>query len=104
MQDDLIKVRGVCLANSSYLRDYFDLHKTPVYLNSNVKEIKENEVIILNNGKEETIKANRVILSVGYKPDPLVKKGKHVHLVGDCLNVGNLKTVIWKAWDVATKL
>ncbi len=104
MQDDLIKVRGVCLANSSFLRDYFELHKTPVYLNSNVKEIKENEVVILNNGKEETIKADRVILSVGYKPDPLVTKGKHIHLVGDCFNVGNLKTVIWRAWDVATKL
>ena len=30
--------------------------------------------------------------------------GKHVHLVGDCSKVGNLRTVIWQAWDVAMKL
>ena len=104
MQDDLIRARGVCLANSSYLRDYFDLHKTPVYLKSGVKEIKEGEVVINNDGKEITVKADKVIMSVGYIPSPLAEENKHVHLVGDCLKVGNLKTVIWRAWDIATKL
>ena len=45
-----------------------------------------------------------VIMSVGYKPAPLAEDGKHVHVVGDSAKVGNLRTVIWGAWDVAMTL
>ena len=31
MKDDLIAQKGVCLANSSYLREWFALHEVPVY-------------------------------------------------------------------------
>lgn len=41
-----------------------------------------------------------VIMSVGYLPSPLENSGK-LPLVGDCKKVGNLRTVIWGAWDVA---
>ena len=44
------------------------------------------------------------ILSVGYNPAPLAKKQKHVHVIGDALAVGNLRTVIWGAWDVCMKI
>ena len=43
-------------------------------------------------------------MSVGYKPAPVAQEGKHVHVVGDSAKVGNLRTVIWGAWDVAMKL
>ena len=39
--------------------------------------------------------------------DYLLKKkevGQNVIIVGDCKKVGNLRTVIWGAWDVAMKL
>jgi len=104
-KNDLIAVRGVCLANSSYLRDYFELHKTPVYLETGVKEIKKDGVIAAGkDGKEFEIKGSNIILAVGYNPKPLIEKGKHVHLVGDCNGIGNLRTVIWRAWDVAMKI
>ena len=32
------------------------------------------------------------------------EKAKHVHVIGDAKQVGNLRTVIWSAWDVAMKL
>ena len=51
-----------------------------------------------------TAAADSVILSTGYKPLPLAQKDKHIHLVGDCDKVGNLRTVIWQAWDVCMKL
>ena len=35
---------------------------------------------------------------------PLAEKKKNVHIVGDACKVGNLRTVIWQAWDVAMKL
>ena len=56
------------------------------------------------NGAKFKIAADNVILSTGYKSAPLAPKGKHIHLVGDCSKVGNLRTVIWQAWDVAMKL
>ena len=103
MKNDLIAVKGVCLANSSYLRDFFKLHNVEVHLESGVSKIEDDGVIIKDkNGHEEKINCDDVILSIGYKPSPLTTK--NVHLVGDCSKVGNLRTVIWQAWDVAMKL
>ena len=104
-KSDLIAQTGVCLANSSYLREYFALHKVPVYLNSKVVEIKDNVVVVLDeNNVEHDIKADSTIVSVGYIPTPLTKKDRNVYLVGDCNKVGNLRTVIWKAYEVAMKI
>ncbi len=101
MKNDLIAVRGVCLANSSYLRDFFALNKVEVHLESKLKAINSDSITITNkDGEDKTIKCDSIITSIGYKPNPLAK-GK---LVGDCNGVGNLRTVIWRAWDVAMKI
>ena len=72
MRDDLIKETGVCLANSSYLREYFALHEIPVYLNSQVTAIGENSVTCRDDsGAVEEIPCDSVIASVGYRPAPL---------------------------------
>ena len=103
MKNDLIAIRGVCLANSSYLRDFFEANKVPVYLNSKVEKINSDSVeIIQENGEKLILSCTNSILSVGYVSKPALD-GEH-NLVGDCNKVGNLRTVIWKAWDVAMKL
>ena len=104
MKNDLIAVKGVCLANSSYLRDYFKLHKVPVYLNSGLIEVKNNRAVINTQGKETAVHVDAVITSIGYIPIPLTNKRKNIHLIGDCNKVGNLRTAIWRAWDVAMKI
>ncbi len=105
MKEDLIAVTGVCLANSSYLRDFFKANKVPVHLETAVCEIQDDGVLVKDrNGMNYKIAADSVILSTGYKRNPLSEKTAHIHLVGDCDSVGNLRTVIWKAWDVAMKL
>ena len=105
MKDDLIAVTGVALANSSYLRDFFKTNKVPVHLETSLKRVHEDGVTVTDkNGVEFKIKADSVILSTGYKPAPLAEKDKHVHIVGDASKVGNLRTVIWQAWDVCMKL
>ena len=55
-------------------------------------------------GNSIDIPGDSVILSTGYRPNPLTPKGKHIHVIGDASKVGNLRTVIWQAWDVAMKL
>ena len=105
MKDDLIAVTGVCLANSSYLRDFFKTNQVPVYLETALKEIKDGSVVVTRkDGTQEEIPADSVILSVGYRPAPLADKAGHIHIVGDAAKVGNLRTVIWRAWDVCMKL
>ena len=105
MQDDLITTPGVALANTSFLRDFFKTNKVPVYLETKTTEIRDDGVTIATkDGKTQDIPADNVILSVGYKPAPVAEKAKHVHIVGDAFKVGNLRTVIWQAWDVAMKL
>ena len=105
MKNDLIAQKGVCLANSSYLREWFALNKTSVYLGATVKEVKDSSIIIkTNEGEDKEIPCDSVISSVGYIPAPLTEAKNKVHLVGDCLSVGNLRSVIWRAYEVAMKI
>ncbi len=102
---DLMVSNGLSLANSSYLRDYFRTNKVPVYLESKCLEITPNSVTIqTKDGEKVEVPADSVITAIGYNPAPIAKKGKHVHIVGDALSVGNLRTVVWRAWEVAEKI
>ena len=105
MKDDLVSQTGVCLANSSYLREWFELNKVPVYLETTLSEVKDGSVLC-KNAKGETfeLECDSVISSAGYIPAPLKDEGKKLHLVGDCLKVGNLRTVIWRAYETAMKI
>ena len=105
MMDDLVVTPGVCLANTSFLRDFFAANKVPVYLETKLCEVKDDGVVVADkNGMNFKIDADSVILSTGYRSAPLVPKAKHVHIVGDASKVGNLRSVIWQAWDVCMKL
>ena len=105
MMDDLITTKGICLANTSYLRDCFKTNKVPVHLETGVVEIGDDKVTVKDKeGNIFDIEADNVILSVGYNPAPAAPKSKHVHVIGDAAKVGNLRTVIWGAWDVCMKL
>ena len=104
-KNDLMISNSLCMANSSFLRDFFKTNKVPVYLESFCNEIKDGAVVVAGkDGTKQEVKADSVILSIGYNPAPVAKAGKHVHVIGDAYSVGNLRTVIWRAWDVATKL
>jgi len=105
MKNDLIAVKGVCLANSSYLRDFFELNKVEVHLETKLKEFTEKGVTVTDkDGKTFEIEGDTVITSMGYKPTPLFEGSRKVAFVGDCMKVGNLRTAIWRAWDVAMKI
>lgn len=105
MLDDLIKQTGVCLANSSYLREWFELNKVPVYLETSLVEVKDKSVVCKDkNGKSFEIKCDDVISCAGYIPAPLGNADSGAYLVGDCNGIGNLRHVIWRAYEVAMKI
>ena len=105
MMDDLICTPGICLANTSFLRDFFKANHVTVHLQTGVKEIKDGVVVAADkDGNTFEIPADSVILSTGYRSAPLAPKSKRVHIVGDAQKVGNLRTVIWGAWDTCMKI
>ncbi len=134
MKDDLVSQKGVCLANSSYLREWFALHKVPVYLESTMLEVKDGSLVcrqkegaenigtdvgvqnfystdpdatVTKNGdgtRTIVIPCDTVISSAGYLPAPLAHEGKNMHVVGDANKVGNLRSVIWQAYETAMKI
>ncbi|MBQ7425590.1 MAG: FAD-dependent oxidoreductase, partial [Lachnospiraceae bacterium] len=107
-KDDLISQSGVCLANSSYLREYFALHRTRVCLETKLKEVRDGSIICTDSkGNEITIECDLVISCAGYIPDPVTKENdrtSNMDYVGDCKSVGNLRTVIWRAYEVAMRM
>ena len=111
MKEDLMAVKNLCLANTSYLRDCFKTNKVPVYLNSSVVEIGDDYVLVRDKDmKEYKLPADDVIMSVGYHPTPVMEPGVKdiltgkVSVIGDAKKVGNLRTVIWNAWDAAMRI
>lgn len=105
MKNDLIAQKGVCLANSSYLREWFALHEVPVFLETTLTGVFDGYIVCKDkNGDQIEIPCDTAISSAGYIPAPIAQKGKNVYLVGDCLNVGNLRSVIWRAYEVAMKI
>ena len=98
-------INSVCLANSSYLREWFALNEVPVYLETRLTEVKDNCIVCVDkNNKTLEIPCDSVISCMGYRPNPLAGEAKNVYLVGDCLKIGNLRSVIWRAYEVAMKI
>ncbi len=105
MLDDLICVPNLCLANSSFLRDYFKANHVPVYTGHRTKEILPDAVVIESaDGEEKRIPCDSVVTSVGYTPAPLAPAGKNVYVIGDADKVGNLRSAIWGAWETAMRI
>ena len=102
---DLVAAQATCLANTSFLRDAMEYHKVPTYLHSTITEIHDGGVTVKGqDGKTFEVACDNVINGIGFVPAPVGDKGRHVHRVGDCVAIGNLRTVIWRAWDVCMKI
>ncbi len=103
----LVGARGICMANSSMLRELLRFHNVPAYLNAMTKAITAEGVLIDTPEGERTVPADSVILSVGYTPDTrfATQKGQpNVYFIGDCDRVGSLKTVIRQAYETVQNI
>ncbi len=111
MTEHLVGAKGICMANSSMLRELLRYHRVPAYTSSVCEEITEDGVVIRTPEGRKTLAADSVILSVGYLPDSrfssLRNRGKGsrpVYFVGDCDRVGSLKTVVKQAYELVQKI
>ncbi|HPS76315.1 MAG TPA: FAD-dependent oxidoreductase [Oscillospiraceae bacterium] len=102
---DLVAAQATCLANTSFLRDAMEYHKVPVYLHSTLTDIRDKGVTVRGaDGKTFDLECDAVVNGIGFVPQPVGPESKRVHRVGDCVAIGNLRTVIWRAWDVCMKI
>ena len=110
----LVGAKGICMANSSMLRELIRYHRIPAYLNAATQAITEEGVVVKTGDEIVTVPADSVILSVGYVPDDRFaawrdgktrpRNGPETYFIGDCDRVGSLKTVIRQAYDLVQKI
>ncbi len=112
--ENIIGARGICMANSSMLKELLRYYKVPVYVSSTVESIEEDTVTLKTPEGTKVLPADTVILSVGYSPDrsftenkdpkKKVRNKNRIYHVGDCDQVGSLKTVIRQAYETVQKI
>ncbi len=93
--------------NRIMLIDLLTFHNVGVILNSTLIEVTDDAAIITDpQTARRSIKADTIVLSVGYRPDSqlfeeLNGKFTELYLIGDARNAANIMTAIWDAYDVA---
>ena len=99
---DLVPAQNVCLSNASFLRDMLAFKKVPTYLEHTIREIKDKTVVVASKDGKNVfeLEYDDIVNGIGFVPQPVGGKGKNIHRVGDCVAIGNLRTAIWRAWDV----
>ena len=103
---DLVPAQNVCLSNASFLRDVLEFHQVPTYLEHTIREIKDKTVVIASKDGKNVfeVEYDNIVNGIGFVPAPVGGKGANIHRVGDCVTIGNLRTAIWRAWDVCMKI
>ncbi len=76
-------------------------------MNAKVSAYVDGSVAYSDPAGEHKVKADTVIVSIGYNSDKSLaeKLGTdHVHVIGDANHVSNLMGAIWQAYETAMKL
>lgn len=108
--DDILLVNDVPQMNKMFLQDAFEHYGTRVMTGTSLKAVTDaGAVVARGDGSEETIDADTVVMSIGYRPLPsmaadLAGCGASVYEIGDGAHVGNVLTCIQDAYEVASHL
>jgi 2-enoate reductase len=99
----------MCFANYDMLKDLLAFEKISVLCSAKVIGADEMSVTVQTGEDEKKIKADTVMLAVGYRPDTslydeLRDCGKAIYNVGDSRHVQNIMHAIWDAFQVAREL
>lgn len=99
----------MCFANYDMLKDLLVFEKIPVLCSAKVTAADASSVTVQTADGEKKIKADTVMLAVGYRPDSTLYNelrgcGKELYNVGDSRHVQNIMHAIWDAFQVAREL
>ena len=85
-------------------------YNAPVCVNTRLKAVNdEGAVVTLAEGTDQTIPADTMVMSVGYRPllslaADLVGCGAEIYEIGDGSKVGNVLTCVRDAFEVTRNL
>jgi len=91
------------------LKDLLVFNKVDVFSSSTVKAVKDASVIVKTPDGEKEIKADTVMIAVGYHSqkdlyDSMKDSKKIVYITGDSRKVHNIMDAIWGANQLAREL
>lgn len=108
MQDEILKVKELAAPNATMLKDLLNYYQVNVITNAVISEITGSGLRYELNGESYGLLSDTIITSIGYDCQNELKEkyqnNPKVHLLGDADFVGNLKHVVWQAWDLAKEL
>ena len=108
--DRLMAVNGpLCHANHDMLLRLLPFHGVKELLNGKVKSYANGALIVDQNGTEQILHCDSVILSVGYQAENRLYEEMQfdipeIYLLGDAKNVSNIMYGIWDAFEVANHI
>lgn len=95
--------------NYDMLKDLLNFHNVRIFTDSKVTSIDKDKVVINTKDGEQNIKADTVVVAVGYKPnrklyDELNKEFGDVYLLGDARSVEDILHAVWDSYEVAKEI
>jgi 2-enoate reductase len=101
--------KDLCFANYDMLKDLLVFNKIDVLRSSSITTVTDDSVKVKTPGQELEIKADTVMLAVGYHSqrdlfDSMIDSNKIVYNIGDSRKVRNIMNTIWDAYFLAREL
>ena len=96
--------------NRIMLIDLLKFHKVEAITNTSLLEVKKDGVVLIDkNFRQTSLKADTVVIAVGYKPDnklynDLTGKIPELYNIGDSREAANIMNAIWDAYEVARNI
>ena len=97
----------VPLQDVQMLKDAFEYYHAEILEGHRIVEVNDQGAVVEDKeGKRETVEADTVIMSVGFRPLPSMKDALEdmdvdVYQIGDGRQVGSIMTAVWEAYEVA---
>lgn len=96
--------------NRIMLIDLLKFHKVEVITNTSLLEVTDDGVVLINKSfRKMPLKAETVVVAVGYKPDCalyslLKEKVPELYNIGDSREAANIMSAIWDGYEVARNI
>lgn len=109
--DDILTAGSlVPIMTSKYLKDAFEEYGVNVLTGHRIQKITDDGAVISDkSGNVSTLAADKVILALGYKPNPsmlnaFIGTNIEVYQTGDANKVADIKTAVWEAYEIARSI
>lgn len=109
LDDILSSGAAVSSINKMMLNDIIVHYGVKVYKNSRLVSVDSTGANVQSDHSNYHINADTIILSVGFKPNPIIDKeligtGIEVYVAGDARKVGDVRTTTADAYEIARRI